>query len=257
MRVIVKYDPAGRMGNRMFQYTFGYILSKLKNCSFYYGSLPNFNISSNLEDVGNLHRARINTRNYGDQYADIDLLVNHEGDVIVDSFVQKSRFYVDYKEELKSLFKVQDTIINKNKLVLHIRETDYVTINAFLGYDYYKKLIDDSKYKEVMIVTDNTTSDTVQKLVKENGCTLSTEGTVDNFTAHSDSRAIDDFKTLMYSENIAISQSSFSWWAAFLGNHKKIVFPFKTGLDWWPIDPGKDDIDLYFNIDNVTQKYII
>ena len=74
---------------------------------------------------------------------------------------------------------------------------------------------------------------------------------------HSDSRAMDDFKTLMYSENIAISQSSFSWWAAFLGNHKKIIFPFKTGLDWWSVDPGKDDIDLYFNIDKITQKYII
>lgn len=256
MRVIVRYDPAGRMGNRMFQYTFGYILSKLKNCSFYHDSLPNFKISSNLEGVGNLNN-HINTRIYGDQYADIDMLVNHEGDVVVDSFVQKSRFYIDYREELKSLFKVKDTIVNKNKLVLHIRETDYVTINAFLGYDYYKKLINDSNFKDVLIVTDNPKSNTVQKLIKEDGCTLSTDGIVNTFMVHSDSRAMDDFKTLMYSENIAISQSSFSWWAAFLGNHKKIIFPFKTGLDWWPVDPGKDDIDLFFNIDKITQKYII
>jgi len=256
MKVIVKYDPAGRMGNRMFQYTFGYILSKLKNCSFYHDSLPNFKISSNLEGVGNLNN-HINTRSYGDQYADIDMLVNHEGDVVVDSFVQKSRFYIDYREELKSLFKVKDTIVNKNKLVLHIRETDYVTINAFLGYDYYKKLISDSNFKDVLIVTDNPKSNTVQKLIKEDGCTLSTDGIVNTFMVHSDSRAMDDFKTLMYSENIAISQSSFSWWAAFLGNHKKIIFPFKTGLDWWSVDPGKDDIDLYFNIDKITQKYII
>ena len=185
------------------------------------------------------------------------MLVNHEGDIIVDSWVQKSRFYIDYREELKNLFNVKDTIVNKDKLVLHIRETDYITINAFLGYDYYKKLISDSNFKEVIIVTDNSKSETVRKLIKEDGCTLSTEGVVDTFTVHSDSRAMDDFKTLMYSENIAISQSSFSWWAAFLGNHKKIIFPFKTGVDWWPMDPGKDDIDLYFNIDKITQKYII
>lgn len=256
MRVIVRYDPAGRMGNRMFQYTFGYILSKLKNCSFYHDSLPNFKITSNLEGVGNLNN-HINTRRYGDQYADIDMLVNHEGDIIVDSYVQQSRFYINYREDLRNLFKVKDTIVNNNKLVLHIRETDYVAINAFLGYDYYKKLISDSNFKDVLIVTDNSKSNTVQRLVKEDGCTLITDGIVDTFTVHSDSRAMDDFKTLMYSENIAISQSSFSWWAAFLGNHKKIIFPFKTGLDWWPVDPGIDDIDLYFNIDKVTQQYII
>ncbi len=256
MKVIVQYDPAGRMGNRIFQYAFGYILSKLKNCSFYHNSLPNFRIPSNLANVGSLNN-HLNTRRYGDQYADIDMLVNHEGDIIVDSWVQKSRFYIDYREELKNLFNVKDTIVNKDKLVLHIRETDYITINAFLGYDYYKKLISDSNFKEVIIVTDNSKSETVRKLIKEDGCTLSTEGVVDTFTVHSDSRAMDDFKTLMYSENIAISQSSFSWWAAFLGNHKKIIFPFKTGVDWWPMDPGKDDIDLYFNIDKITQKYII
>jgi len=256
MKVIVQYDPAGRMGNRIFQYVFGFILSKLKNCSFYHDSLPNFKIPSNLDKVGSLNN-HINTRRYGDQYADIDMLVKHKGDIIIDSWVQKSRFYIDYREELKNLFNVKDTIVNKDKLVLHIRETDYVTINAFLGYDYYKKLISDSNFKEIIIVTDNSKSETVQRLIKEDGCTLSTEGVVDTFTVHSDSRAMDDFKTLMYSENIAISQSSFSWWAAFLGNHKKIIFPFKTGLDWWPIDPGKDDIDLYFNIDKITQKYII
>jgi len=256
MKVIVKYDPAGRMGNRIFQYTFGYILSKLKNCSFYHDSLPNFGISSNLDGVGSLNNY-INTRQYGDHHADIDMLVNHKGDVIVDSFVQKSKFYIEYREELKNLFKVKDTTVNKNKLVLHVRETDYVTINAFLGYDYYSQLISSSGYKNVVIVTDNSKSNTVQKLINEDGCTLSTAGVVDTFAVRSDSRAMDDFKTLMYSENIAISQSSFSWWAAFLGNHKKIIFPFKTGLDWWPVNPGKDDIDLYFNIDKVTQQYII
>ena len=256
MKVIVKYDPAGRMGNRMFQYTFGYILSKLKNCSFYHDSLPNFRILSNMDAVGSLNNP-INTRRYGDQYADIDMLVNYEGDIIVDSYVQQSRFYINYREELRNLFKVQDTIVNNNKLVLHIRETDYVTINAFLGYDYYKKLISDSNFKEVLIVTDNSKSNTVQKLIKNDGCTLSTDGVVDTFMVHSDSRAMDDFKTLMYSENIAISQSSFSWWAAFLGNHNHIIFPFKKDIEWWPVDPGIDDIDLYFNIDNVTKKYII
>jgi hypothetical protein len=74
---------------------------------------------------------------------------------------------------------------------------------------------------------------------------LNTEGYVDKFNVVSDSRAMKDFYTLLNSENIAISQSSFSWWAAFLGEHKKIIFPI-TNEGMWKKNPDQDDIDLYF-----------
>ena len=74
MSVIVQYDPAGRMGNRMFQYAFGYILAKLKNCEFFYGDLPNFSIK------GNLYTSRFNkpitTRSFGNQYVDMESIIN-------------------------------------------------------------------------------------------------------------------------------------------------------------------------------------
>jgi hypothetical protein len=46
VKVIVKYDPYGRMGNRLFQYAFGLILSKLKNAEFYHDDIPNFKVNS-------------------------------------------------------------------------------------------------------------------------------------------------------------------------------------------------------------------
>lgn len=254
MSVIVQYDPAGRMGNRMFQYAFGYILSKLKNCEFFYGDLPNFNIK------GNLYTSRFNkpitTRSFGNQYVDMESLIDHDGDIIVNSFLQKSSLYVDYRDELRALFNIKSDIINKDDLVVHIRETDYTLVNAFLGYDFYRSLITSSKFDNVIIVTDNSNCETVKRLI-DNGCMLSTEGVVNTFKVCSDSRGMQDFNTLMYSENIAISQSSFSWWAAFLGNHKQIVFPFKHDTDWWPISPDKDDIDLYFDFKNITSKYVV
>lgn len=254
MSVIVQYDPAGRMGNRMFQYAFGYILSKLKNCEFFYGDLPNFNIKENL--YTSRPNKPITTRSFGDQYVDMESLINHDGDIIVNSFLQKSSLYVDYRDELRALFNIKSDIINRGDLVVHIRETDYTLVKAFLGYDFYKSLITSSKFDRVTIVTDNSNCETVIRLV-DDGYMLNTEGVVDTFNVCSDSRGMQDFNTLMYSESIAISQSSFSWWAAFLGNHKNIIFPYKTGLDWWPVEPGKDDIDLYFDICNITRKYII
>lgn len=254
MSVIVEYDPAGRMGNRMFQYAFGYILAKLKQCDFYHDKIQNFGIERRV--FSSTYNNPINTRRFGYQYADINTLVNHNGDIIVDSFVQKSSFYLNYRDDLRSLFKVNDDIINQDKLVLHVRETDYVQVNAFLGYDFYESLIKDSGFIDVIIVTDNSRSKTVQRLIAS-GCSLNSEGVVDRFNVTSDSRAMEDFRTLMYSENVAISQSSFSWWAAFLGNHRKVIFPYKRDISWWPVSPQEDDIDLYFDFAGTCSKYIM
>ena len=104
-------------------------------------------------------------------------------------------------------------MLSNDHLVVHIRETDYTLINGFLGYDYYKKLITNSGFTNIIIVTDNSTCDTVQRLVAE-GCRLNSEGNVNKFEHTSDARAMADFDLLVQSKNIAISQSSFSWWAA-------------------------------------------
>ena len=86
---------------------------------------------------------------------------------------------------------------------------------------------------------------------------MSTEGTVTEFNTRCDSRGMKDFNFMLSSPNLAISQSSFSWWAAFLGFHKHIIFPFKTDLKWWKLEPGPDDIDLYFDLPGITDKFIL
>ena len=243
MSVYVKFDEWGRMGNRMFQYAFGYILAKQKNTDLFAPALPNFNIESTLTSLPNTNF--ISTRSYGFQYVDWSELLTTSQDIIVDSFVQKSRYYIPYRNELISLFNIKlNNSINQNKLVIHIRETDYCQLNWFLGYNYYKEIITTSGFTDIIIVTDNSKCDTVKKLISE-GCVLNTEGIVNQFNVVSDNRAMHDFTTLLYSENIALSPSSFSWWAAFLGLHKKIIFPIlKNSI--WKESPGLDDIDLVF-----------
>lgn len=243
MSVYVKFDEWGRMGNRMFQYAFGYILAKEKRTDLLTSGLPNFNIKPTINSlpINNF----INTRIYGNNYVDWKALVNTDKDIIVDSFVQQQHYYMPYKNELRQIFNVDSFLsINQNKLILHIRETDYVQVGCFLEYKYYKQIINKSEFTEIIIVTDNSNCETVQKLLSA-GCTLNTKGYVDTFNVVSDDRAMTDFYTLLYSENIAISQSSFSWWAAFLGNHKKIVFPI-TEKGMWKQNPNQDDINLYF-----------
>lgn len=231
------------MGNRMLQYAFGAILSEIKNTDFFHEGLPNFNI---LPSIGETPNNCITTKAFGNNKVDIDTLIKTNLDIIVDSYVQKAEYYLPYQQKLKSIFNIKDNFINSDKLVVHIRETDYTLINNFLGYDFYKKLIEFSNFTNILIVTDNSNCETVQRLLSE-GCTLNSPGNVDKFIHSSDERGMYDFFTLVYSENIALSQSTFSWWGALLGTHKKIIFPYSTAHNNWPINPGEDDIDLFIN----------
>jgi hypothetical protein len=252
--IIVQYDPWGRMGNRMFQYAFGYILSILKNKPLYHGDLPNFGIVSNLK-TEQLYDT-INTKTYGNNHIDMNFLLSTEKTIVVDSYLQRAEYYTPYRDILKQIFRCQNLEpINKDKLVLHIRETDYIQLNAFIGYNGYKKIIEAAGYADVIIVTDNSNCEAVQRLLAD-GCVLNSSGYVDKFTFECDARGINDFKTLLLSENIAVSQSSFSWWAAFLGDHKEIYFPLTQNGNLWKALPEKDDIDLFFEL-NKSYKIIL
>jgi len=251
--VYVQFDPWGRMGNRMFQYAFGYILARQKQCSLFTEGLPNFNIQNNSKP---LPEDSIRTSSFGKNYVSVEELLNTDKDIIVDSFVQKASYYTSHHEILRKAFYVQENKqYTDNQLVVHIRETDYNNINCFLGYELYKHLINQSGFTDIVIVTDNSNSKTVQKLIAE-GCRLHTPGCVDKFEHISDDRGMSDFNFLLYSKNIGISQSSFSWWAAFLGIHNKIFFPFLKQKGMWKLTPDVDDIDLFFTF-NKSYKVIL
>ena len=253
MSVYIKYDEWGRMGNRMFQYAFGYILAKQKGVKLYHKGLPNFNITPSILGVNPVNA--IYTRFYGDNYVDMKELLSTDRDIIVDSFVQKAEYYKPFKQELKNVFNVKPFKCNNDKLIMHVRETDYKLINQFLGYKVYKQILDKTGFKTATIVTDNSECDTVKQLIAD-GCTLNSKGVVNSFNTTSDARAMNDFDTLLQSANIVLSQSSFSWWAAFLGEHDKIIFPGVKNIGQWKVNPGKDDTDLWLN-DKNCENYII
>jgi hypothetical protein len=252
--IFVEFDPYGRMGNRMFQYALGYVLAKQANKPLFSDKLPNFGIESNLKTVPTQNTYR--TRSFGNNYIDIDFIIKTRDNVIIDSFAQRAEYFLPHRNIIKKIFNCENLpqTINHEKLVLHIRETDYVLINSFLGYANYKKLIDESNFTDVIIVTDNSKCETVQRLIAD-GCTLSSEGHVNTFTHTCDRRGMNDFKTLLLSENIAISQSTFAWWAAFLGVHKNVFLPVGDKT-MWKETPLQDDIDLYFESPEVKKIVI-
>lgn len=256
--ITVKYNDWGRMGNRMFQYSFGYILAKQKNVEIYHEGIPNFNISPNQDPNKVNTELLIYTHSYGNNKVNMKNLLQTDNDIIIDSYLQHAEYYIPHVAELRNIYNVNKTkIINKDKIVIHIRETDYADINCFPGFEFYLKLLNNFKFTDVIIVTDNTYCETVKKLVQL-GCQLNTEGKVDKFDTICNDRGMFDFYTLMYSENIILSHSTFAWWAAFLGNHKRIIFPYSMAYkQMWNITPkNDDDINLFFDF-GYSEKLIV
>jgi hypothetical protein len=252
--VLVQYDPWQRMGNRMFQYAFGLIISKAKNIDFYHDGLPNFDIEKN---VGTVASDAIKTSSFGYNFVDVDFLLNTKKDIIIDSTLQNIKYYEKYRELLKNAFSIKNNKLNNiDTLVLHIRETDYLQTKNFLGTEAYMSILSKFNYKNYTVVTDNANCNTVQELLKQ-GCTVRSKGKVDKFCHTADNQGMDDFFFLLNSSNIFLSQSSFSWWPAFLGEHENIYFPFSSNKKLnWPLHPDKDDIDLFFNFAG-SKKFII
>lgn len=257
MNVIVQYDPYNRVGNRMFQYAFSLLLAKKYNCKLYCNEgLPNFSILPT--PINNLQSSILTTRSIGNHYFNFNVLNDFDGDIIMNSWAQKAHYYTNSRDFLRNVFGIRDLDpINKDALVLHVRGTDYNELEYFLGYEFYRDLINSTSFKKIKIVTDDPKCETVDKLVRE-GCELLTSGSRAEFNVNGNRQAMDDFKTLLYSENIAISQSSFAWWPAFLGPHEKVIFPYSSTREKqiWPLSPEKDDIDLFFDFNNTCVKYI-
>ena len=74
-----------------------------------------------------------------------------------------------------------------------------------------------------------------------------------NATIYSKS-ILEDFTYIKNAGTALISQSTFAWWAVFLGNPHEIYFPFTQTNKMWKETPTRDDIDLFFN---TTKSYKI
>lgn len=252
MSILVKYDPSGRMGNRMFQYAFGKILALKKNQLFFAEHLPNF--TNTFDGDHSKHTPPdytfinpLHTRQkYGNHYVNMNELIHYQNDIIIDSFLQKYYYYIDHKYDIKQWFNLNITnnIIPKpNELVIHIREGDYNLLKTAIPYEYYIKTIKTLGFKTNTIITDECTSPTIQHL-KNEGCQILSTKIVESFRTTCNNFEILDFYYMLKAKHLLISHSTFSWWAAFLGEQEHIFYP-DVDNSMWKKQPNQDDIDLF------------
>lgn len=160
---------------------------------------------------------------------------------LIQGFYQSSKHFKPYEKEIKKLFGNLKADHKKEGVAgIHIRMGDY------LKYDWrYKSPKKDfieraikqlsPHIKRLVVFSDNPKEacDLVCSCERPEGMWV-VAGTMD----YSDE--IDDIREMTACEELIISCSSFSWWAAYLGEHKKVIVDKK-----WYNDNGLIDKDIY------------
>lgn len=257
------------LGNQMFQYAFAYALAKKTNTEvlidpFFWGTslrqyrLEEFQITNTKRLISKqwdyiLGFGPRNGRRFKDQFRQhlikkkfrlvTEKQIMHYDKTVWNQressyylgFWQTPEYFDSYYAELKKQFtrkerisleaeKYQRQIEAQMSVALHIRRTDYVRQegNAALFLDFYKEALlrmqEQLEDFQLFIFTDD------KKFVKENFYFrdyIMPEGICD----------LDEFELMKQCKNHIIANSTFSWWAAYLGENKGgIVYAPCTGI---------------------------
>ncbi len=240
----------GRMGNQMFQFAFGYVHAKKKATNFFisggsskwlldyfllngYSFNPFSNIINRIFYRLSHFKSKILIQ-FGHENV-VDIVKESEHCDMLDGYFQSELFFPGYEKHIQKLFelkpkyktafekKYKDVFRDTKVIAVHIRRTDYLTwvrdnfsTSPALPFSYVEGFLgkfDLATYKVIFV------SDDIHA-VKEHF------GGHSNFHFESNDSII-DFQILLNADVLCLSNSSFSWWGAYLNTktNKQVFAP--------------------------------
>lgn len=257
----------GRLGNQLFQYAFIYAAHKelntpfflikdgnpleiyryfkLKSTFFYkidrflfnYGGFKLFfsHYLRNLFYKGIIKLSVSNETTIENTLNPANFRELKDGTVYTGYF-QSEDYFKNYAEEIKDLFQIKDKFIKKfekkfkhlfdtnHTVVIHIRKTDYTDLmhlnlgssDLSLPFTYFQQLIQKIHTSQNIYIF---ISDEIHNIKKE-------FANLEN-AYFSEENEITDFQFMLNANTCVISNSTFSWWAAYLNRRpdKKVFCP--------------------------------
>ena len=168
-----------------------------------------------------------------------DIIDKIPDNILIQGYCQSSKYFDCYKDEIISNYinlDYDDQIIvdnyinylkkkfrNKKLVAIHIRRGDYIQLGWNLPISYYLDCIKEFDDTNVFIIfTDD-----------KEWCKLNFNYTICDIN-------IDYIELFIMSkmDSIIISNSTFSWWGAYLGNNKKVFCPYP----WFKVEIFNEDI---------------
>lgn len=169
----------------------------------------------------------INEKNYGEKIENQDV-------VVYDGYWQNSKYIINQELFIKSLFNFKLETKNKNNIVIHVRRGDLATslsknLYNILDINYYENAIDKIKSYGVSINEVTICSDDISWCIEN----IKHISNVDIISYSNSTSMNEDFFTMYKANYLICSNSTFSWWAGFIGESKKMIIPKK----WYSKNP--------------------
>lgn len=174
-----------------------------------------------------------------------DIFKTKKKNIYLDGYWQSYKYFEKYRDELLEMFTPKNDLIVKNieddqniKVAIHIRRGDYINIGCNIGLTYYDSAINYLKTtlgNNVKYYVFSDDVDFAKDFVKRYH-----ELDMQIVENNSENQTLEDFYLMTSCDHFIIANSSFSWWAAWLGHNtdKIVICPevdFWTG-DFYPTE---------------------
>lgn len=233
----------GRRGNNLFQHILARILHEMTGRSVYFE-----NINRDLEETYGIHIGfrdvffdgqedfpNLHSHYPGDdvsngsiiiddRYKDLFHIINEswEKEIILHGFFQRWYLYDGWENKIREWLQLrpcQSTFSSElTEWGLHIRHEDYPE-DQRLPLKYYLDILSENNVKKFGFIGKKIEPDTVQILESMGGIWIQ-------------SSSLEDMNYLKQCRNIICSNSTFSWWGAYLSNAEQIYIPQPSHGYW-------------------------
>lgn len=246
----------GGLGNQMFQYALGRVLSlknnsQLKLDTSIYNTdqsgitarkyvLGVFDIKENFTtkfEISKLSTSNklfkkiglVKKTHYIEKEANIfdRKIMSAVGDIYLDGYWQAEKYFIEYRDQIlkdftlknklsESVKKIENEILNTNSISLHIRRGDYVTDQKTNKFHGLCSL--DYYKKAIKYITDKN-SNCIFYIFSDDIEWVKNNLKIDNKTVYVSNGSIQDYEELYLMSQCRhniIANSSFSWWGAWL-----------------------------------------
>lgn len=233
----------GGLGNQMFQIAATVALAKRNNdeaCfNFDYCTTPlQGNPSNKYKDVLFSKICNRNDVKFSSFYNEPKFSyteIPYQENLLLKGYFQSYKYFLDFEKEIQDLFTLPTNIFENtipNLTSVHVRRGDYIRLQNYHGVcpkEYYQKAMELMGDVNFIFVSDD------MNWVKQNF-----KG--DNIFYSDSTEELLDLTLMSICTNNIISNSSFSWWGAFLNKNpnKKIIAPSQ----WFGPEGPKDTQDI-------------
>jgi hypothetical protein len=225
---MVVVNLKGGLGNYLFQIAAGYVTSLKHNTNYSIDTSKVLQIHSHIDvyrnnifrnvPIGN--NIPVNSHYHYDSLSFKEIMYNNG--MLLDGYFQSEKYWFGFEDKVKDLFSIDENTLkylndkygnilnDENTCSIHVRRGDYLYIDLFnkLNNDYYSTAIDIVGRDKHFIIFSNDI-----EWCKNNF------NNVKSTFIENEVDYVDLYLMSLCKHNI-ISNSTFSWWSAYLNNNK-------------------------------------